>query len=482
MTRVHATAISFGLALLTSCSGPPERAEPGRPAAQAAEAPQPESTKTPSPSPATTEAARPPAATGAHAYVNVENVGVHVIDDEGFRLLYAARGPVRDMVEHGGQLLLLSSYAVLRVSPSGEAQTLAEIGKDTYAELGAPRAFGTVDGRSFWVAGAAGVGHFTDTWSITSLASIRDDTPPRALAIAVDHEGVPWLTWGGLHQHREGRWTTVDASAKLPPSVLGLRADIEGQAMLVYGGCAGTPLDGRCTLARERGEELTSFEIPATPCADYGWLTLSSNGARAALGSSCGLARLDLSRPDAAPELLSTAAGVWTGQPLRGLAIDDGGRLWAGTNGGLAIVDAAGERSDLPIGQLSDLSGAVTAVLVTGEGPPAPALGRQRKGGLVATLVTTDEGGARVPIANARVELCPSLTLQPAPNLSPCTGVEPTLEATTSDAGELRVEDIPIGHYYIGVELGDRWRQAVPKALNMRAGMTGNVGKIPVPR
>jgi hypothetical protein len=159
----------------------------------------------------------------------------------------------------------------------------------------------------------------------------------------------------------------------------------------------------------------------------------------------------------------------------------DGGRVWVGTNNGVTIVAEDDGIEEYPIARLGELAGAIGPILVEGHGPPAPPLGRARVGGLTGTIVLR-EGEATRPLANARVELCnrlpPGPELVPDPTRSPCAGVDSIHALTTDAEGRFEVEGLPIDHYYFGVEIEGRWARGQPKALNMRAGMSGNVGKV----
>lgn len=426
------------------------------------------------PTPNPTTDVQPPASAGPIAYVGVDGVGLHVLDARGWRLELETRAPIRDMLQLDGQLFVLSAFGVQRVQ-GGQAQTVAEIQRETYSQIGDPLALASADAETFWVAGPLGVARYSGSWAVTPIAA----SEPASIDLALDRTGLPHLAFGSLFRYQDDRWQPL-ADASIPPP-LALVGDPRSDAMFVHGGCQAdlrTCLILRTTAAAPP----TRIEFPADGCTDYGRMAVSPDGTRAVVAGRCGLLRVGLGDEEAKPVPLGIADG-WPGQPLRSLALDASGRVWAGTSNSLMIIDAGNAIADFPIGQLGDIAGAIGPLLIEGDGPPPPTLGRVRKGDLTGVIVVLD-GEAKRPLPGVSVELCsrlpPGGELPPDPTRSPCAGVESTHTTTTDGDGRFAIGSIPIGHYYFGVEIDGRWARGQPKALNMRAGMNGNIGKLTV--
>jgi hypothetical protein len=140
--------------------------------------------------------------------------------------------------------------------------------------------------------------------------------------------------------------------------------------------------------------------------------------------------------------------------------------------------DEAIEPQRFALAGLTEIGGIVDHLVVIGDGPALPALSPARRGGLKGKLVR-----AGAPVANATLELCDASGRSPVtadPTRSACDGV-PTEATLTSDAdGAWEVADLPVGGYTIAVEVDGRWGVGATRSMNMRAGMTGNVGNVAV--
>ena len=224
------------------------------------------------------------------------------------------------------------------------------------------------------------------------------------------------------------QWAPVDPPLRASRIV----ASADGRTILVHAGCTVDAANSKktCTIVRFIADAPTRYEFDATGCPDYAQVGVSPNGERAAVAGPCGLVRLPLAAPDGDPRRRSADEHEWIGDGPYALAIDDGGRVWT---------------------------------------------------------------SAAAPIPTARVELCvrarpPSIEQRdavtgepiPDPSRSPCAGTELAATATSDGEGRFEAESLPLGNYVIAVELDGRWGTGQPAPMTMRAGMSGDLGKIPV--
>jgi hypothetical protein len=116
-------------------------------------------------------------------------------------------------------------------------------------------------------------------------------------------------------------------------------------------------------------------------------------------------------------------------------------------------------------------------MVVTGQGPELPPVSAVQTTTLTATLSV-----GPTPAANAAVELCPSVRLQPEG--SPCADATRKYTATTDAKGRVRVPDVAIGDYSIALELDGIWRWSTPPsfAAKLRAGEVHELGPITLPQ
>jgi hypothetical protein len=472
------SAMMIGGCLLIACVPPSAPGnsesdnEPTKPQLAPTSEPAPTNTPAPANTPAPTSEHAP---TSDRAYVSVDGVGLHVLDERGWRLLLDTRAPIRDMLLHDGRLFVLSAFGVQRVGADGQPETIAAITRETATQMGDAVALASADGREFWVAGSLGVARYGSSWEFTPVATAE----PTNIDLALDRAGRPWLAFGSLFRYHDASWQPLADPPNTQP--IALLPDPRSEAMLVHAGCHADL--HACVLLRATADApVTRIEAPATDgCNEYDRMAVSPDGRKAAIAGRCGLVRLTLDG-EANPVRLGLDDG-WPGQPLRSLALDAGGRVWAGTNNGLMIIAADGRIDDYPIAQLGESAGPVGPILIEHGSPPPPTLGRVRNGGLTGVIVVLD-GETKRPLPGVRIELCnrlaPGGELEPDPQHSPCAGIESTHTTTTDGDGRFTLEGLPIDHYYFGVELDGRWARGQPKALNMRAGMSGNVGKVTV--
>jgi hypothetical protein len=461
-TSSHHLAVLTACALLAACVQPSAPGKDDNPVQRSDK-----------PAPPSTPPVLPPTPTSPRAYVSIDGVGLHVLDEKGWRVQLETRASIRDMLQFNGQLFVLSAFGIQQAA-DGQAQTIAELERDIYSQIGEPLALASGDGLTFWVAGPLGVAHYSGSWELTPVPVQN----PTNIDVALDRTGVPYLLFGSLFRQKDGSWQPhADASIT---TALALLPDPRNDEMLVHGGCQA---DARtCVVLRAKVDApATRIDLATDQCTDYDQIAMSPDGTKAAIAGRCGLVRFELVG-EPKPTRLGLDAG-WPGQPLRSLALDSRGRVWAGSNNSVTIIAADGKIDDYPIAQLGEIVGPVGPLIVEGEGPPPPTLGRERTGGLTGVIVTL-EGETKKPLPGVALELCsrlpPAGELPPDPKRSPCEGVPTTHKVTTDGEGKFELTSVPIGDYYFGAEIDGRWARGKAKSLTMRAGMNGNVGKVVV--
>ncbi len=163
--------------------------------------------------------------------------------------------------------------------------------------------------------------------------------------------------------------------------------------------------------------------------------------------------------------------------PVRGLAADDSGRIWAATRYGLGVFDGGQWRwrrmadSALPS---NDLAG----VAVLGGGSPLPPPRARPPGGLTFRLVRASGS----PLANARVDLCaapPGRILRGG--RSPCQGRPLHRISRTDGSGRISFGSLPPADYYPAVlpPERDRWLFGISgRRTRVTAGRHSDIGTL----
>jgi len=154
---------------------------------------------------------------------------------------------------------------------------------------------------------------------------------------------------------------------------------------------------------------------------------------------SAGGAGIKIGSMEGGPTVESEAIA---GRDIRHLAIDDAGRIWAGTEYALAVLDRKGRIvAQWTAGTLEGFTGEVQKIVVIGAGParlPAPV--PSRRWDVVGRLRLHKNSK---PLAGASLELCPSS--------GGCAGAPYRKAAVTNDDGSFRFEGVLDGHFFIGV-------------------------------
>ncbi|MGB9634004.1 MAG: two-component regulator propeller domain-containing protein, partial [Chloroflexaceae bacterium] len=266
--------------------------------------------------------------------------------------------------------------------------------------------------------------------------------PFEAAAIAAN--GVLWL--GGLNVGGSDLVAFDGTSWQSygEPAALGLQVFESPKALLAHS-------DGRVLLATS-GNLYTIEGSALTPQIPDGL-------ARDLPGTIKQLIEL----PDGAVAMASLEGiAIWDGQMLsrirradglpsnkvHTLAVDGAGRLWAGTEYGLAVQDGQGGwQTAVPSNsELGDSR--IVAIAVLGA-PALPAPLQARTTTVSGRLL---EGGA--PVAGSAVQLCGE-TGQLFTGRRPCEGQSLELNATTDAEGRFRIENVPLATLSLAAQKGD---------------------------
>ena len=297
--------------------------------------------------------------------------------------------------------------------------------------------------------GQAWLSHSIDKVLTSARAGWLDD-------LAVERNGSLWVVAGNRVAARfDGKdWRLFRAGAGLPA-----RWRLTG----VHAGGAGV-----LWLAHDRGLARRHGK---------GWANIAGPGGAQAMTEDRG-GGLWLGYYD---RITRYRNAFWTrftlGAPVRGLAADDRGRVWAATRYGLAVYDGGKWRwrrmadSALPS---NDLAG----VAVLGGGSPLPPARTEPPGGLTFRLVRAS-GSA---LANARVDLCaapPGRILRGG--RSPCHGRPLHRVSRTDRTGRVSFGDLPPADYYPAVlpPEDERWLIGVSgRRTRVTAGRRSDIGTL----
>lgn len=400
-------------------------------------------------------------------WASVRGVGVYVIDAEGWRELHIPTQTVEDMRRGDAGLLVLTREGVSVVGDDGQAAPLGPVDEQLAAQLGMPKALALshTEGTP-WIVAERGLARWQDKWERAALEGDFDQ-------LELDADGRAWFAGEELRRAepdalaQHGPVELPDAEGKI------LLASSEGGTVLaaLYGCRGQAPSEQDCQLAKLGSEPLRprSLVLPCAPAQ----LALSPDGAEAHIATGCGLVQVALAG-EAEPQV---AREGWDDQVPLALAVASSGRRWLGTHEGLRMVDTRGVSFDFPLAQLGPMAGAVTQVLVEGEGPVPPELDPPRRGGLEGRLVRASDGA---PLGGAKVQLCSRLAPTTTSTSSPCVRVGLGLETRADDQGRFELAKVPLSHYLLGVEYEGQWTLVRAELLTMRHSLTSELGELKV--
>lgn len=147
--------------------------------------------------------------------------------------------------------------------------------------------------------------------------------------------------------------------------------------------------------------------------------------------------------------------GAWremrTKWSVYSVAADAGGRVWAGTEFGLGVMNG-GKWRFLQMHNSDILENNIRQVAVLGKGGQAPAAKTQAKGGLRGRLEWRKSGD---PIANVEVQICG--ISRGLFSKSPCANQPLSYKTKTDADGKFEFKDIESSSYRVAIKPGSKW-------------------------
>jgi hypothetical protein len=135
-------------------------------------------------------------------------------------------------------------------------------------------------------------------------------------------------------------------------------------------------------------------------------------------------------------------AGGEIGANLNSIALDDRGRLWVGSNWGLAVFNGQDWVAyHMNTADLADYE--IGTIAVAAGGPDLPAPDEREKGSVTGKIIIAGE-----PAKLINLEVCQfHMTSYYFYRTSPCGGKHFYFEGSTDENGAFHLEDLPPGHY-----------------------------------
>ena len=265
---------------------------------------------------------------------------------------------------------------------------------------------------NIWVTTDESIATFDGTdWQIfeSDKNFMGEPTPPRGLV--VDANGAVWvITAAGLKKYDGDQWTAFSA-----PDGFFADSITQDRENRIWIAGRGSPSDS------ERGSSLYSFD------------------------------------PQTENWTLQFDREVLNGAIVEMMQFDARGRLWIATDYGLHIHDGTAWTAYHTF--TSDLySNIITHIIALGDGPQLPALSPKTPGSVRGRLINS----GTISYAGLQVELCLKQVLTARGEKTPCAD-QAYHALTTMDAeGNFLFTDIPVGKYYLVIQLSpSEWGRGI---------------------
>ena len=292
---------------------------------------------------------------------------------------------------------------------------------------------------TLWMAYFGGLRRFDGSWVDYGAAALgpAEDATDLVVAVDVAADGQVWVaTAASVATLADDGWRVFAAGSGFAERLFisDLVVGADGSVWVAHSG----------GLARWDG---TSWQLFAAPSGSgtLGRMAAAPDG-RIWLGSfASGL----LAFRDGRWATFNAADGFLPSDRVSDVAVDDQGRIWAGTSYGLVVYDGASWRwYQMHNADLVD--NALQQVVVSAGGPPLPEPLTTAPGVLRGTLRDSD---AATPLADRPVEICAAPVSTIFIDDAPCAG-QPFVRTTRSDGdGRFFFDDLPAARYAVTYEV-----------------------------
>jgi hypothetical protein len=174
---------------------------------------------------------------------------------------------------------------------------------------------------------------------------------------------------------------------------------------------------------------------------------------------------------DGAVKRYGAKDGSLKAQQIEAVAVDAGGRIWAATDLGVAVI-AGGKATEWPQGSVDALTGSVKVLAVAAGGPALPEVGPVKTGKVTGKILR-----AGAAVAGATVEICkrPSSMFRK----SPCNDAPWKAMVKTGADGVFSFDGVPLGTWRFAIEADGKWATGWDECCaGMKEGQAFDVGAI----
>jgi hypothetical protein len=154
-------------------------------------------------------------------------------------------------------------------------------------------------------------------------------------------------------------------------------------------------------------------------------------------------------------------------------SMDNTGRFWAMTDGGVLILDKDFNPTLWPTSSVSAIAGKLKHLVAVGKGPSKlPTPGKVATGSIKGQFLKDG-----TPLGNVVAELCesPAFTFK----ASPCERKPFSKKTTTSSDGNFIFADVPLSSYGVAVKVAGKWHKTMfSNCAGLKEGQVCDLGKL----